>query len=158
MEAIIIYHRKIDKFDVRIVNIILKFKINCFTEWKKEWRYQHFNSSVLNLLYNRLEELKNSTTKNLNIYIIRGTFLGGKALRGKVILEKIKDIGSDIDLPAYPFPSERYIKEFRAPRKINLPISVDQLITILNDQEKSSNTNKKELLNALLFLRSHNII
>jgi hypothetical protein len=110
------------------------------------------------LLYNRLEELKNSTTKDLNIYIIRGTFLGGKALRGKVILEKIKDIGSDIDLPAFPFPSERYIKEFRAPRKINLPISVDQLITILNDQEKSSNTHKKELLNALLFLRSHNII
>ena len=157
MEAIIIYHRKIDKSDVRIVAIILKFKINCFTEWKKERRYQHFNSPLLNLLYNRLEELKNSTTKDLNIYI-RGTFLGGKALRGKVILEKIKDIGSDIDLPPSPFPSELYIKEFRAPRKINLPISVDQLITILNDQEKSSNTHKKELLNALLFLKSHNII
>lgn len=157
MEAIIFYHRKVDKFDVRFVTIILKFNINCFTEWKNEWSDQQFSCRpVLNLLYNRLEKLKNSTTKDLYVYIIRRPFLGGKALRGKTILEKIKDIGSDIDFLA--FPSELYIKGFRAPRKINLPISVDQLITILNEQEKSSNINKKELLNALLFLKSHNII
>ena len=156
MEAIINYCRKYNSINIRYIVIVLRININCSTEWKSGWGDQRFDSPILNLLFYRLERLKNSTTKNLNIRIIRRTILGGKALRGKVILEKIKNVEIDIDVPT--FPNELYTKGFKAPRKIILPISVNQLITILNEQKISSNTNKKELLNALLFLKNYNIV